>query len=104
MVNKEKKEFVEQIIREIENLYPEEFEEVIFKRTTGYGGELFYNKLIITWSVDDVKEMKPGLTEEQCRDVLSYIGRHHNANEGINWEVIRTTIRMMDFDKEEEDG
>jgi hypothetical protein len=40
--------------------------------------------MLITWSVEDVKEMKPELTEEQCKEVLSYKKRHHNANGEIN--------------------
>lgn len=82
--DKVRDQFLEQIVWERENLYSEEFEEVIFKRTTRYGGELFYDKMLITWSVEDVKEMKPELTEEQCKEVLSYKKRHHNANGEIN--------------------
>ena len=96
-------EFIETIIAEIERLYPEEFEEVIFTKTVGYGGKLFNDRLYITWSVEDIKEMKPELTEEQCKEVLSYLGRQHDASIGINWEVINTTISMMVFDEEEEE-
>ncbi len=64
MVNKDKLEFAEGVLKEIEQLYPEEFGEAIFKMTTGYGGEVFHERLYITWSIEDVKELKPRLTEE----------------------------------------
>jgi hypothetical protein len=28
------------------------------------------------------------------------MGRHYDASIGINWEVIRTTIEMMEFEEE----
>ena len=56
--------------------------------TTGYRGALFHDQLIITWSLEDVKKMEPSLTEEEWRDVLSELGRGHDANVGINREVI----------------
>ncbi len=103
MVDKEKLEFVEEILKEIERIYPEEFGEAIFQMTTCYGGELFHDRLYITWTIEDVKEMKQSLTEEQCKEVLSYLGKHHTASEGINWEVLSTTIGMMDFDLDEDE-
>ncbi len=48
MVNKDKLEFVEGVLKEIEQLYPEEFGEAIFRMTTGYGGEVFHERLYIT--------------------------------------------------------
>ena len=98
LVDIDKLVFVEGVLKEIELLYPEEFGEAIFQMTTSYGGEVFHDRLYITWSIEDVKEIKPGLTEEQCREVLSYLGKHHSANEGINWDVLSTTVEMTDFD------
>lgn len=103
MIDKEKLEFVEQVMKEIREEYPEEFEEVVGNMAIGYNGELFNDKLFITWCIEDVKELKPTLTEEQCKEVLSYLGRHHSASEGINWDIISTTINMMDFEEEEEE-
>ncbi len=95
LVEKDKLEFVEGVLKEIEQLYPEEFGETIFRMTSGYGGEIFHDLLYITWSIEGVKKMEPSLTEKQCGDVLSELGREHDANIGINWEVISTTIEMM---------
>jgi hypothetical protein len=46
-------------------LYPEKFEVEIFMITTSYEGDLFYDKIFIKWSVEDVKEINLRLTEEK---------------------------------------
>jgi len=51
-----------------------------------YDDEL--DKITITWSVDDVLAMRPGLTVEQARDVLQYIEHNHDASIGVTWDVI----------------
>ena len=40
------------------------------------------------WSTDDVKEVAPHLSDDECREVLKRVERYHNAEIGINWEVI----------------
>ena len=44
----------------------------------------------VTWSIADVKEIADDLTDEQCRQVL-YLAceRKHDANIGVNWEVLQ---------------
>lgn len=42
----------------------------------------------ITWTVDDVLEVAPDLNMEQCRQVLARAIDLHDANIGINWEVL----------------
>jgi hypothetical protein len=42
------------------------------------------------WHVEDVQSVRPGLTDEQCREVLRQCGRHHDAEIGINWIVLST--------------
>lgn len=45
--------------------------------------------LLSVWHIDDVSmEFKKGLTKEECRDVLRLVDKYHDANIGINWEVI----------------
>jgi uncharacterized protein (DUF736 family) len=36
----------------------------------------------------DVKELRPDLTEKQCREVLLQAFRKHDAEIGINWDVL----------------
>lgn len=56
--------------------------------------------IIITWHISDVQEIRPDLTDEQAREVLFAAKRNHDANEGINWEVLRTHAAFL-FDKED---
>lgn len=42
------------------------------------------------WSVEDVKRERPDLTDQQCMEVLEQCEHKHDAEIGINWDVIRT--------------
>ena len=46
------------------------------------------DEIAITWHIDDVKEIRPDLTDEQCREVLQQADRRHDASVGINWDVL----------------
>ena len=41
------------------------------------------------WHIDDVKEVRSDLTRKQCLEVLRECERQHDANIGINWDVLR---------------
>jgi hypothetical protein len=45
--------------------------------------------LVSFWHVDDVKGLRPDLTDKQCRKVLQHAGRKLDAEIGINWDVLR---------------
>ena len=47
------------------------------------------------WQVEDVRGQRPDLTDDQCRDVLRVIDRRHDANIGINWDVIDVVADML---------
>lgn len=51
----------------------------------------------ITWTDDDIwdvaEEHDISLSEEQCHAILRRLGDCHDANIGINWDVILDTIR-----------
>lgn len=42
----------------------------------------------IKWNVEDVLEVRPDLTEEQAFAVLRSVESNHDANIGINWDVL----------------
>lgn len=42
----------------------------------------------ISWGVSDIQEVRPDLSKKKCREVLDYLDSKHDANQGINWEVI----------------
>lgn len=45
--------------------------------------------ITITWSIEDVKDVRQDLSDDQCRAVLHWVKKHHDANVGINWEVLK---------------
>jgi hypothetical protein len=44
--------------------------------------------ITIKWHVEDVQDRRPDLSKEQAIEVLDYLERNHDADTGINWEVI----------------
>lgn len=64
----------------------------------GLGGRYSDNPLLrfnpkrqvaILWGIEDVQSVRPDLTDEEALDVLQTARRKHDANEGINWDVLR---------------
>jgi hypothetical protein len=45
-------------------------------------------QIAVIWSIEDVQEMRPDLTEDQCWEVLQATERRQDAEIGINWEVL----------------
>lgn len=49
-----------------------------------------------SWHIEDVKQQAAEddvtITDEQCYEVLNRLVKYHDANVGINWEVIRFHI------------
>jgi hypothetical protein len=45
-------------------------------------------QISIKWHIDDVLSVRPGLTQLQASQVLKHLKRKHDANIGINWDVI----------------
>jgi hypothetical protein len=42
----------------------------------------------ISWHIDDVKELRPDLSDAQARVVLEHARDQHDASIGINWDVL----------------
>lgn len=45
-------------------------------------------EIAIYWHIEDIQERRPDLTDEQASAVLQRLKKNHDANIGINWEVI----------------
>jgi hypothetical protein len=45
-------------------------------------------QIAIIWSITDVKEVRPDLTDEQAMDVLLRVESKHDANIGVNWDTL----------------
>ena len=46
------------------------------------------NEISITWHIEDIKSQDSSLTDNQAREILHELKDRHDANIGINWEVI----------------
>lgn len=44
--------------------------------------------LAVLWQIDDVLSIRPDLTEEQAWEVLRAVRGNHDANIGVNWDVL----------------
>ena len=69
-------------------------------------------QIAIIWSIEDVQENHPLLSDEQAFTVLKTMEKHHDACIGINWETIDVWVNQLypeltdgaDDDATEEDG
>ena len=48
-------------------------------------------EISIMWMVEDVLQMCPNLTEEQCGDVLDNVLDSHDAEHGVCWHTLLST-------------
>jgi hypothetical protein len=42
----------------------------------------------VVWCIEDVKEVRPHLTDDQAWEVLQEVERKHNAELGISWMTL----------------
>lgn len=57
----------------------------------------------IVWSTEDVQEVRPDLDENQAYEVLIMANKEHDANVGINWEVLESWADYLYPEPDEED-
>jgi hypothetical protein len=55
------------------------------------------------WHIDDVKEVRPDLTDAQAMQALESAERNHDAEIGINWEVLRVHADFIQAEPDEPD-
>lgn len=46
------------------------------------------DSISVSWHIVDVSEVRPDLTDEQCRTVLANVLDQYDANEGICWSML----------------
>jgi hypothetical protein len=56
------------------------------------GSDTFYK----TWHTDDVLSLNPELSQDHARLVLTMAIDNHDANVGINWEVLQEYISQVE--------
>ena len=49
----------------------------------------------ITWSIKDVFEIRPDLSEEQAIEVLENIFKNHEADIGVSWDTLEFWANTM---------
>jgi hypothetical protein len=42
----------------------------------------------VLWHAEDVKQVRSDLDDEQCREVLDFVIRNYDPNNGITWETL----------------
>ena len=65
------------------------------KKTGDDAARIKGDSIRIEWHISDVKHNHDWLTDDQCRDVLHEVSRKHDADIGVNWEVLDATVRFM---------
>ena len=79
---------------DLENISIEHIREILASR--GWVASL--------WHTDDVKNVRPDLTDEQSMQVLERCIDKHDAEIGISWDVIRCHADMLFPEPEEQEG
>mgnify|MGYP003982605455 CR=1 FL=1 len=49
----------------------------------------------ITWNIEDVQSLEPGMSDELALEVLELALDNHDANVGINWSVLEFWISQI---------
>ena len=75
----------------IEYMGLDELKEKLGDQLIAGGDEAQGDWITIKWHVDDVLDMREDLTKDQAREVLHALKRYHDAELGINWDVIYWT-------------
>jgi hypothetical protein len=47
------------------------------------------NSIFIEWCIDDVKDIREDLDDDQAMEVLEFVKDKHDANLGITWETLQ---------------
>jgi hypothetical protein len=60
-------------------------------------------QIALIWGVEDVREVRPDLSDEQCWEVLQQVDHHKEAELGINWETLEFFAEELFGDAPETD-
>jgi hypothetical protein len=52
-------------------------------------------QIAIVWCIEDVKEVRPDLTDDQAWEVLQLVERSHDANFGVSWETLDSAAHSL---------
>jgi len=60
-------------------------------------------KIAVVWTIEDVQEIRSDLDDEQAWRVLQACDGNHDANVGINWNVLEEYAELF-FPKQTADS
>ena len=52
-------------------------------------------QIAIIWGIDDVKSVRPDLSDEQAWEALKFAHRGHDASFGLNWECLESAAEAL---------
>lgn len=52
-------------------------------------------QIAVVWSVEDVLEVRPDLTDDQAMEVLLHCKSHHDASIGISWDILKCVASIL---------
>lgn len=61
-------------------------------------------QIAIVWHIDDVLNVRPGLTRDQAMTVLERVSRKHDAEHGVSWETFRVVADDMFPQNDQSEG
>lgn len=62
---------------------------------TEFNDNTVTEQISIIWHIEDVQSIRPDLTNNQAGKVLEHLKENHDANLGINWEVIEIVADIL---------
>jgi hypothetical protein len=88
----EQVDFLEKRLYEVRALLEGEDRSQLYADITLYVHDLLgkHRQIATIWSVEDVQEIRPDLTDDQAWEVLEQVGRKHDAEYGISWTKFET--------------
>jgi len=52
-------------------------------------------EIAIIWHIDDVKSVRPDLTDEQALEVLQQVKSKHDAEWGVSWTTLTDVADIL---------
>jgi hypothetical protein len=62
-----------------------------------------HREIAIIWNVEDIRCLRPDLTDDQAWQLLQYAESTHDAGIGINWHTLESDAETL-FGPEPEEG
>ena len=52
-------------------------------------------QIAVIWSIEDVQQVRPDLTDDQAWQVLVDVDRRNDAELGINWQTLEYVAELL---------